>query len=88
MTDTLQLAAVALDVAEIKTRLARIDAALGATPPHMKSATLTVEETARELRRSTKWVYEQLYLGRIRRLRTGKPYQIPRSEIIRIQHET
>ena len=50
---------------------------------------LSVDEFVAELgkaglRRSKYWLYDQIRLRRVRPLRLGRPWQIPRSELLRI----
>ena len=70
-------------LAELNAKVDRLLALLGQTPP--PSETLTVAEVARELGRSRDWVLDQLRLRRIKRCPVGKPYRIPRSEIVRLK---
>lgn len=56
------------------------------------SEPLNVEQFAQEIDRSPDWVYDQIRLFKrtagksgVRVLPLGKPYQIPRSEVLRVK---
>lgn len=60
--------------------------------PQPDETELTVEQFAHEVGRSTDWVYDQIRLHKntagkrgVRVLPLGKPFKIPRSEVLRVK---
>lgn len=49
---------------------------------------VTVQDIARMLSMKEYKVYELIKCGKIRRLNTGKPYIVPKSEVIRFVEES
>ncbi|MCW7076402.1 MAG: helix-turn-helix domain-containing protein [Candidatus Syntrophoarchaeum sp.] len=47
----------------------------------------TVKETARELRMTTVWVRQKIHAGKIRCVRMGGKYFVPRDEVNRCKTE-
>ena len=74
-------------VAEIRNEVREVRALLTerVNVSSIPSDTLSVADFAKEVGRSPDWVYDQMRLRRVRRCPTGKPYQIPRSEVLRLR---